>query len=62
MTTVKQTYEMFLTKEQIIKNTISILATKYNFDKNEAYRIFNIKQKINERYKYFMVQKGSKNR
>ena len=45
MTAVKQTYEMFLTKEQIIRNTISILSTKYNFDKNEAYQVLNVKEK-----------------
>ena len=45
MTAVKQAYEMFLTKEQIIKNTISILSTKYNFDKNEAYQVLNVKEK-----------------
>ena len=37
--------EMFLTKEQIIRRTINILAPKYNFDKNEAYKVFNIKSK-----------------
>lgn len=45
MNAIKQTGEMFLTKEQIIRNTISILSTKYNFDKNEAYQVLNVKQK-----------------
>lgn len=45
MDPIKKTSEMFLTKEQIIRNTISILATKYNFDKNQAYQVLNVKQK-----------------
>ena len=45
MTAIKKPCELFLTKEQIIKNTISILETKYNFDKNETYQVPNIKPK-----------------